>query len=298
MVLSGAMFSFDKLNRKVGSVDKVPWIAEIMIPKWSYEALMVRQFKDNIFNKRFYEIKKAESVADFKQVYLLPELSRRLEKVRKELESTGHVLETTGDLKLLQNEISKFNVLVPGRYFGEASSLNPANVSMELLDKVNLQLEILDDFYTSEFFMANSEHENLILYYMEKQPGLYNRYKDEYHNESVEDYVRKVYEKNKMVEYRHELIQQIDPIYLDPFPSGWLSFRSHFFAPRKYFAGRYIDTYWFNIGFIWFLSVLFYILLYYNVLYKLIHLPQKFKFRSLKFHGNGINSYFCLSVFI
>jgi hypothetical protein len=77
-----------------------------------------------------------------------------------------------------------------------------------------------------------------------------------------------------------KLIQQIDHVYLDPFPSGGFSFRAHFFAPRKYFAGRYIDTYWFNIGFIWFLALLFYILLYYNVLYKLIHLPEKFKISS------------------
>ena len=219
-------------------------------------------------------------MADFKQVYLLPELNRRLEKVSEELESTGHVLETAGELKLLQNEISKFNVLVPGRNFKEVSRLNPAEISPEYLDRLKLHLGILDDFYAGMFSIANTERENLILYYMGEKPGLYNRYKDEYHNESVEDHVRKVYEKNKMVEYRHQLIQQIDPIYLDPFPSGRLSFRSHFFAPRKYFAGRYIDTYWFNIGFIWLLSILFYILLYFNVLYKGIHLHPTFKFRS------------------
>lgn len=280
MVLSGAMFSFDKLNRRVGSVNKVPWIAEIMIPKWSYEALMVHQFKDNRFNKRFYRIRKAESNADFNQVYLLPELNRRLELIEEEFSKTGKVSEMTGDLELLQNEISKFNVLVPGKIFVQVSSLNPEEISGELLDKLSLHLEILDDFYAAEFIMANTEAENLILYYMETQPGLYNKTKSDYHNESIEDQVRKVYEKNKMVEYNHELIQQTDPIYKDPFPSGWLSFRSHFFAPRKYFAGRYIDTYWFNIGFIWFLSLLFYIILYFNILYKLIHLPEKFKFKS------------------
>ncbi len=280
MVLSGAMFSFDKLNRSVGSVGKVPWIAEIMIPKWSYEALMVRQFKDNRFNEKFYGIKKTESLADFKQVYLLPELNRRLDKVREEFEETGQIQQTAGDLRLLQNEISKFNRLVPDEPFRDVMKLNPEDLNTGLLDDLSLQLEILDDYYAGRFNMANTERENLILYYMEKQPGLYNRYKDAYHNESVEDYVRKVYEKNKMVEYRDELIQQVDPIYLDPFPSGWLSFRSHFFAPRKYFAGRYIDTYWFNMGFIWFLSILFYVALYYNILYKGVHLPEKFKFRS------------------
>src|SRR4030042_4995761 len=81
MVLSGAMFSFDKLNRTIGSVGKVPWIAEIMPTKWSYEALMVHQFKSNRFQRQFYNIKKEESIADFKQVYLLPELNNRLDIV-------------------------------------------------------------------------------------------------------------------------------------------------------------------------------------------------------------------------
>ena len=51
MVLSGAMFSFDKLNRKIGNVDKVPLIAEIMPTRWTYEALIVSQFKDNKYSK-------------------------------------------------------------------------------------------------------------------------------------------------------------------------------------------------------------------------------------------------------
>ncbi len=45
MVLSGAMFSFEKLNRRITSVDKVPLIAELMPTKWCYEALMVQSFQ-------------------------------------------------------------------------------------------------------------------------------------------------------------------------------------------------------------------------------------------------------------
>ena len=280
MVLSGAMFSYDKLNRKIGSVGKVPVIAEVMIPKWTYEALMVHQFKDNRFGRLFYDIKKAESVADFKQVYLLPELNRRLEKVTTEFLETGRIGESSGDLELLRNEMEKLNVLVPRLAFPETPRLNEDEINTGLIEKLSRQLEILDDHYASEFIKANALREQRILTIMENQPGLYNRLKDNYSNESVGDYVRKVYEKNKMVEYRHELVQQIDPIYLDPFPESWLSFRSHFFAPRKYFAGRYIDTFWFNIGFVWFLSLILYIILYYNLLYKLIHLSEKVKIKS------------------
>lgn len=277
MVLSGAMFSFDKLNRKVGSVGKVPWIAEMMIPKWSYEALMVHQFKENRFQKIFYQDRKAESLADFHLVYLLPELERRVEKVRQDFEQTGNIRSSAEDLHLLRNEFSKLNVLVPEKAFQNMALMTPESISGNLLYKMDLYLEVLKDYYVQVFTLANTQIENRIMYYLQKQPGVYNQVKDNYHNERVEEYVRKVYEKNKMVEYRNALIQQIDPIYLDPVPAGPLSFRSHFFAPRKYFMGRYFDTYWFNVGFIWFLSLLLYICLYYNLLHKIIRLGQKLR---------------------
>ena len=277
MVLSGAMFSFDKLNKAVGSVGKVPWIAEIMPTKWSYEALMVHQFKDNRFQRYFYKVKKEESIADFKQVYLLPELNKRLDLVIDEFKSTGQIKNTADDLKLIKNELSKENVLVPSIVFEQMNILIPEKVNSELFDLLRLHLAKLDDYYSREFVIATTQRENMIASYMEQDPGLYNRNKDMYHNESVEEYVRKVFEKNEMVENRNELIQQIDPIYKDPFPGSWLSFRSHFFAPRKYFLGSYFDTYWFNMGFIWFLTIVFYITLYFDLLKKIMGLPRLYR---------------------
>ncbi len=81
MVLSGAMFSFDKLNRNVSSVDKTPLIADLMPTKWSYEALMVRQFKDNGYEKYFYDLEKEISNSNFKIVYYIPELVKRLDAI-------------------------------------------------------------------------------------------------------------------------------------------------------------------------------------------------------------------------
>ncbi len=98
MVLSGAMFNYDKLNRTVGSVDKVPVIADIMVTKWSYEALMVHQFKDNKFEKVFYNIEKQTSSADFKQVYLIPELQKNLDKCNEEFQKQGKFYQHKGIL--------------------------------------------------------------------------------------------------------------------------------------------------------------------------------------------------------
>ncbi len=276
MVLSGAMFPFDKLNRAVGSVGKVPVIAEIMPTKWSYEALMVHQFKNNRFQKQFYNIKKTESMADFKQVYLLPELNKRLDEIQEDFQDNGVLDATADDLKLIQNEVTKELFWVPDIPF-DAASLVPENITQELLDKLDIHLKKLDEHYAGEFARANNQRENMVLYFMEEKPGMYNMMKDLYHNESVEEHVRKVFEKHKMVEYRHNIIQQIDPVYKDPFPKHFLSFRSHFFAPRKYFAGRYIETFWFNMGFIWFLTVLLYFMLYFEVITRISRWPKKFR---------------------
>jgi ABC-type multidrug transport system permease subunit len=62
MALGGSMFAFDKLNQIIGSVGKVPMIAECMASRWAYEALMVKQFKDNKFERNFYEFERQKKL--------------------------------------------------------------------------------------------------------------------------------------------------------------------------------------------------------------------------------------------
>jgi hypothetical protein len=49
-------------------------------------------------------------------------------------------------------------------------------------------------------------------------------------------------------------------------PSHLFSFRSHFYAPEKYFLGKYWDTFWFNILVVWVMTALCYVTLYYDLL--------------------------------
>src|SRR6056297_788539 len=283
MILSGAMFPFDKLNRTIGSVKRVPLIAEIMPTKWSYEALMVNQFKNNEFEKNFYEIEKRESSADFKQVYYISELEKRLEFIEdnwyKFNEDPIIQKEITDNLKLLKNEIEKEQVRT-GLDFGSFHQLDTASFNEIILNKTQDYIEKLDTYYSMQFQKANNEKENIIRYLLNTNPELYRNKRNTYHNESVADQVKKVFEKNKIIEYNHELIQQVDPIYKDSDIDGFLNFRSHFFAPRKYFAGIYFNTFWFNLSFVWFLTVVLYFTLYFDVLKKILELPEKVKFKK------------------
>ncbi|MCX6282642.1 MAG: hypothetical protein NTW31_00150, partial [Bacteroidetes bacterium] len=46
--------------------------------------------------------------------------------------------------------------------------------------------------------------------------------------------------------------------------------RSHFYAPVKYLGTLAIDTFWFNIAALWFMSLLLYLALQHNTLRKTI----------------------------
>ena len=118
---------------------------------------------------------------------------------------------------------------------------------------------------------------------MSKDGKRYKQTRDDYYNESVSDYVRKTLEKNKILEYRDHLVQQYDPIYQDPrLGGGYFNFRAHLFAPRKHFMGHYFDTFWFNMSVIWLFTLILYITLYYELLRKLLNLPEYIKKRRVK----------------
>lgn len=296
MILSGAMFSFDKMNRTVGRIDKVPFIAEFMPTKWSYEALMVKQFRDNEFNKIFYLLEKDESKADFKKVYWIPEMRERLNRIDKEIRNINQVDITKSDLEIIYNEIKRENKLAAlvskenitrqkkenlafpePIVFADIESLTPEKFNMSVGRSVYDYLKEIDNYYTMVFQIANQKRQNIINYYMENEPERYKEVRDRYNNESIADILKKVYEKNKILEFKGHLIQHIDPIYLDPIPENVFSIRTHFFAPRKPFAGKYFDTFWYNITAIWLLTGILYASLYIDLFKRLLTIGEKLR---------------------
>lgn len=263
MVLSGAMFSFEKLNRSITTVDKVPLIAELMPTKWSYEALMVHQFKANEFEKNFYDDEKQVSINNFKSAYLLPELEQRFHECIFEFREKGNITTSAAALEVLRNEIFRADPLVKDISFKE-DELFPHSFNEATIAKTRRFLAALKKHYISQFSIANKQKERRLGKLMEDRRDLYFSMLNRYHNEAVSDQVKRIYEKNQIIESRGRLYQQIDPIFLDPEASR-PGIRSHFFAPRKYFMGRYIETFAFNIGFIWFLTFVLYLLLYFNL---------------------------------
>ena len=270
MVLSGAMFSFDKLNRNIGSVDKVPIIAEIMATRWTYEALMVRQFKDNEFEKIFYNFEKEISMADYKRVHALPKLNDVLNLVNKDFNNDELTKENSGNLLLLTNEIKKEMTLVNSIKFQYPDSLTPESYSIDVAISTRAYLKKLNKYYDSVYLENNLKMEQIKERMQKVQPQKSLNLMNSYYNDMLADMVKKAFENNPIIEYRQKLVQQFQPIYLDPFPESFLGFRTHFFAPKKWFAGRYFNTYNFNITLVWFMTLVLYFTLHFEALKRII----------------------------
>ena len=275
MILSGAMFPFDKLNRKIASADKVPLIAEFMPTRWTYEALMVRQFKENDYESRVYGLKQQISISDFNTVYRIPRMKEAIRQIMIALRPEGSDNSIVAEYRLLLNEvqfIGKTGIIPP---FPGVDSISPALFSAQLGNRLINWISSADSEFRRRGNLADKNLDNYIVSNKEFLNLLY----DNHHNDKLEDIVRKVYEKNKMLKYRDHLIQNADLIYLDPVASGPLDFRTHFMAPVKSFAGRKIDTFRFNILLVLSSVIVLFIFLQTEALRRIIELfkPSGFK---------------------
>ena len=81
MILSGLLFSFDKLNNVLSTKGKVPIVADMMASRWAYEAMAVHQFKHNAYEEPYYNLEKQEAQADFSAAYWVEELKKKRQYV-------------------------------------------------------------------------------------------------------------------------------------------------------------------------------------------------------------------------
>jgi ABC transport system ATP-binding/permease protein len=98
----------------------------------------------------------------------------------------------------------------------------------------------------------------------------FERFKAAYHNEVIAELVKNLSETHRSVEKDGKLIQKIYPIYKDPDPDHIIDFNAQFYMPTKHFLSRNIDTFYFNLGVIWSMSLVLGIALYFDVLRRII----------------------------
>ena len=154
------------------------------------------------------------------------------------------------------------------------------DVFLEVNGAITSYLDNLRKHYLNAYNEAVRKKEKLAYVFESDSARGYNlnAYKDRYFNESLSDLVRNIGEKDRLIEYQGQLVQQVDPIFNTPNdPNHALDYRTHFFAPKKYFISSYHDTYNFNIAVIWLMTIMLYITLYFELFRKWLNAMGKIK---------------------
>jgi hypothetical protein len=267
IILSGIMVKFEKLNPDLSSPIEVPIYGEFITARWGYEALAVKQFKDNRFEKQFYVYDKAVSKAKYKKDYWNSKVKGYLESIQSDLKRGTRSEDFNKKLLLVYNEIKKELILTPEKRFDYAELLTPDKVTREVVAAALSYTESIRRYYVGYSNDANDQKQALMAKCEQEDKKGFLKLKFDYANESLEEFVTNESETAKIIEFKNELIQKLDPIYMDP-ESNFI--KAHFYAPVKRIFGKEVDTYKVNVMVLWLMTIGFYLVLYFRLLKKLL----------------------------
>lgn len=263
LLLSGVVVDFNKIHKHIKADDCTPIIGDIMTSRWAYEGLVVEQFKNNPFQKHFFDVEERLSQANYLNTFYRQKIkSIYTNLIINEDNST----ETTNKIKLLKNELYKL------------ADKTKLDSFISLADK--LEKDFRKDEFKNTFENSFEELEKHLLTELEEnkriKEEIYNqlvselgstnnflRLQQNNHNKAIANIVKNRFYQKKIKANTEKIIQVKDPIYR--IPESKIG-RAHFFAPVKRIGNLYIDTYWFNLIVIWMMTAGMYVLLHFDIL--------------------------------
>ncbi len=267
IMLSGVMVKFEKLNPNVSSPVSIPFYGEMITARWGYEALAVKQFKDNEYEKQFYIYDKVMSQAKYRKDYLHAEIKGRLEKIHSDIERGALNEDTYKKLRLVDNEFRKQAEETPEFKFGYMGYLVPDRITKDIIEAAISYNEEVRRYYVALSNNAKDKKDAIVTRLQAADAKAFLEIRDNYANEALEEFVINKNETEKIIEFQDEIIQKLDPVYMDP---KHKLIKAHFYAPVKMIFGRETDTYWVNVIVLWFITVAIYFILYFRILKKIL----------------------------
>jgi ABC-type multidrug transport system ATPase subunit len=267
IILSGVLVKFEKLNPNISSPVTIPVYGELITARWGYEALAVEQFIYNKFEHQFYDLEKMKSLGSYKRNFWCSDLKLKMEAISNDLKTGIRGEDFNDNLFLVSNEIKKELISLPKFKFEYSNALTPEKITPEITIAAINFIESLRQGYIDYYNRADSKRNDLIETLQKSDGNLYLSLRDKYHNLALEDLVINRNETTAMVEVKGELVQKMDPIFIDP---GYKFIRAHFYSPTKQVFGTKVDTYIVNIIVLWVITILLYFVLYFRLLKKLL----------------------------
>ena len=266
-ILSGVMIKFEKLNPNISSPVAIPIYGEFITARWGYEALAVQQFIYNNYERPFYLFEKEMSKAVFKKDYWNVEIKGALDDIINDLDKGVKNKEFSDNLLLVSNEIKKQLILTPDIKFAYTDQLTAEKVTPEIATAAINYVESVRKLYVNIYNDASNRKEDLKSRLAGENLQKFLKLRDSYFNKSLEEFVKDKNETTKTIVYKGELVQKLDPIFMD---SKYNLIRAHFYAPEKQIFGTKVDTYIVNVIVLWVMTFFLYLALYFRLLKKVL----------------------------
>ncbi|MBR5167731.1 MAG: ATP-binding cassette domain-containing protein [Salinivirgaceae bacterium] len=258
LLFSGTMVKFDKLNKAISSYEVVPVIGDLMPSRWAYEAMAVKQFRDNDYEIDFFEIEMLKSEAGYVGSYLVPALNNKLAKLTDTDEEQRAQI-----IRLLHTEVTKLNNRTPQLQFADVDNITLDKFDENMQNKLKQHLDKTAKLYQLKQNKAISVLDRAIAEKAEALGGNKElvEQKKRYTNDALANFVTNRIEIEKIHDMGDYFVQVSDPIFKHPESRCG---RAHFYAPFKQIGSMQIDTFWFNIVVMWILAGFLYLLLVFD----------------------------------
>jgi ABC transport system ATP-binding/permease protein len=254
LLLSGVLVKFDELNPKLASQSVVPLSGEIMVSRWAFEGLAIKQFTENSYQKNFYSLDKEIAQASYFKGVWFSKMNELLSDKKEPLNS----------FYIVRNELERYadvmglTQIPEDKKDAEAALQSFRKKQMARFNELNEQRDALVSSLTG----SGDGARNLI------------ESRNRFHNKRLEELVTNtntlsdpVFEENMFL---HPAQNQI---YFNGSDSR--NIRAHFYAPEKYLFGHYVNSFWVNLLVVNLMSVLLWIMLYFEWLKRFMDRIEK-----------------------
>lgn len=261
LILSGVIVKFDYLNPAITTQNKVPIVGEVMASKWAFEALAVNQFKNNHFNKELFHYDQDIENAGYKKNFWLSRLKNHYNTLKLDI-SNNNFEKDNNSLTLLYNEIKKENDQNNEVQFEQIEALESGDLNDKILDDLNVYFNDLNYYYIELYKKYQTQKDKLLIKLNDsrEKKEQFVALQNKYTNKSLETLVTNKNELEKIIEFKGEIYQKSNPIYMEP-----KGFRTHFLSSSKIIFGSKVTTFSVNVMVLWGFTLFFIITLYMDV---------------------------------
>ncbi len=249
-----------------------------MTSRWAYEALAVEQFKNNPFQKEFFEVDQKMSEASYHSSFLIPRLNLMIENLERNINKESEDRNNRWRLDILRTEVDRLGRRPEVQFVFPVEKLNVDTFSSQVAEEAKQYLDYVLSVMEEKLQEASNERDRVYEALVDKMGSreAVLELRNQNHNRALADLLLNRNMINKIEITRNRLIRKKDPIYMIPESRTG---RAHLYAPVKRLGDKQNDTFWFNIIFIWITFLILYVILYFDLLKMLVNYFEGIRLR-------------------